>query len=99
MQIDVFDKREKACQLLRNVQSAQCVLKIKIDEFTDYIVNARLDSSDVNSKTSAMIMSYSAMLEVQRIILEGLAKTPPSGKIVLSPELVGVLRSHGLISR
>lgn len=99
MQIDVSKKRERACQLLRNVQSAQCVLKIKIDEFTDYILNTRFDASYVNTKTSSMIMSYSAMLEVQRIILEGLAKTPPSGKIVLSPELTGVLRSYGLISR
>ncbi|KXV61113.1 hypothetical protein AD947_01210 [Acetobacter tropicalis] len=99
MQIDVFNKRERACQLLRNVQSAQCLLKIKIDEFTDYIVNARLDSSDVNEKASTMIMSYSAMLEVQRIILEGLAKTPSNGKVVLSPELTGVLRAHGLIAK
>ncbi|MFT8463725.1 MULTISPECIES: hypothetical protein [Acetobacter] len=97
MQIDVSNKRQKIRQLLRNVQRTQFLVKIKIEEYTDHIINAQYDTSIVKNKTSEMISSYIMLLQIQDIILAGLSKTPPDGKVFLSPELVGVLRDYGLV--
>ena len=45
-----------------------------------------------------MISSYIMLLQVQDIILTGLSKIPPNGKVLLSPELVSVLLDYGLIA-
>ncbi|MBS0967149.1 hypothetical protein [Acetobacter okinawensis] len=98
MQIDVFKKREKVRQLLRNVQRTQFLVKIKIEEYTDHIINSQYDTKVVHNKTSEMISSYIMLLQIQDIILTGLSKIPPNGKVLLSPELVSVLLDYGLIA-
>lgn len=97
MQIDVSNKRLKVRELLRNVQRTQFLIKIKIEEYTDHIINSHYNTSIVKSKMSEMISSYIVLLQIQDIILTGLSKTPPDGKVFLSPELVGVLRDYGLV--
>ena len=99
MQIDVSNKRQKIRQLLRNVQRTQFLVKIKIEEYTDHIINAQYDTNVVLNKTSEMISSYIMLLQIQDIILTGLSKTPPNGKVFLSSELVGVLLDYGLVVR